>query len=336
MTTDDNSARRVLVTGAAGFIGSHVVEHLLDDGQLVCGIDNFDPFYGRPTKEANLERARSRPDFRFVEGDLRDSELLRGLFADFRPDAVIHLAAKAGVRPSMKEPAAYYANNVMGTVGLLEAMRAADTRAFVFASSSSVYGVRGEGRPFSEKDDADHPVSPYAATKRAGEMLCHTYSHLHGISCMCLRLFTVYGPRQRPDLAIHKFARLMAEGQPVPVYGDGAALRDYTYVDDTVDAVCRALDRVATPSETPGFDVLNVGAGQPISVNRLVGLLSQALGREPAIQSLPEQPGDVPRTWADISRARAVLGYEPAVSIEDGLRRFVAWFHEQDERALLS
>ncbi len=336
MTADGHRARRVLVTGAAGFIGSHVVERLLTDGQVVWGLDNFDPFYDRPTKEANLERTRSQPDFSFVEGDLRDSEVLGRLFAELRPDAVIHLAAKAGVRPSMMEPAAYYDCNVMGTVRLLEAMRVAGTSALVFASSSSVYGVRGEGRPFSEKDDADHPVSPYAATKRAGELLCHTYSHLHDISCQCLRLFTVYGPRQRPDLAIHKFARLMAKGQPVPVYGDGSALRDYTYVDDTVDAVCRALGRVASRAGGPGFDVLNIGAGRPITVNRLVDLLGEALGLEPAIQSLPEQPGDVPRTWADISEARAVLGYEPAVSIEDGLRRFVAWLHEQDERALLS
>lgn len=336
MTADDNPARRVLVTGAAGFIGSHLVERLLDDGHVVGGLDNFDPFYGRSTKEANLERARGRSDFRFVEGDLRDGELLGRLFADLRPDAVIHLAAKAGVRPSMKEPAAYYEANVMGTVRLLEAMRNAGTSALVFASSSSVYGVRGEGRAFSEKDDADHPVSPYAATKRAGELLCHSYSHLHGISCLCLRLFTVYGPRQRPDLAIHKFARLMVDGRPVPVYGDGSALRDYTYVDDTIDALCRALGRVVTRTGGTGFDVVNIGADGPITVNRLVGLLGEALSLEPAIESLPEQPGDVPRTWADISRARAVLGYEPAVSIEDGLRRFVAWFHEHDERALLS
>ncbi len=326
----------MLVTGAAGFIGSHLVERLLREGRAVWGLDNFDPFYGRPIKEANLDHARRQPGFHFVEGDLRDAELLGAVFSDARPDAVIHLAAKAGVRPSMKEPAAYCDCNVMGTVRLLEAMRAAGTSALVYASSSSVYGVKTEERSFSEDDDVDRPVSPYAATKLAGEMLCHTYFHLHDLSCLCLRLFTVYGPRQRPDLAIHKFARLLTDGQPLPVYGDGSALRDYTFVDDSVAAACLALNRLASRSGGPSFDVVNIGAGRPITVNRLVTLLGEAMGVDPTIRSLPEQPGDVPRTWADISKARDVLGYEPAVSIDEGLGRFVAWFHQQNERALLS
>ncbi len=323
----------MLVTGAAGFIGSHVVDRLLTDGHAVLGVDNFDPFYARAIKERNLEAAQAHPGFRFREGDLRDAAFLRQLFAEARPEAVIHMAARAGVRPSIQQPEAYYELNVMGTVRLLESMREAGVDALVFGSSSSVYGVRADDRPFVEGDTADLPVSPYAATKRAGELLCHTYHHLHGLSCLCLRLFTVYGPRQRPDLAIHKFTRALAHGEPVSVYGDGGALRDYTYVDDTVDGVCRALEVVVERSSGPVFDILNIGAGRMTSVNDLVRLLVEKMGLEPEIEHLPPQPGDVPRTWADITRARGVLGYDPKVTLEVGLGRFVAWFREEDERA---
>ena len=323
----------MLVTGAAGFIGSHVVDRLLADGHLVVGVDNFDPFYARAIKERNLEGPRAHPRFRFYEGDLRDGAFLRRLFAEACPEAVIHMAARAGVRPSIEQPHEYYDLNVMGTVRLLEAMREAGVGALVFGSSSSVYGVRTDDRPFLEEDVADLPVSPYAATKRAGELLCHTYHHLHGLSCLCLRLFTVYGPRQRPDLAIHKFTRALAHGEPVSVYGDGGALRDYTYVDDTVDGVCRALELVLERSGGPVFDILNIGAGRTTSVNELVRLLVEKMGVEPGIEHLRLQPGDVPCTWADIRRARAVLGYDPQVPLERGLERFVAWFRQEDERA---
>ncbi len=326
--TDD----RVLVTGAAGFIGSHAVDRLLADGWRVWGLDNFDPFYGRAVKESNLAAARSSPRFAFREGDLRDAAFVAALLEEVRPRAVIHMAARAGVRPSIQDPDAYYDINVMGTVRLVEAMRAAGVSALVFASSSSVYGARHDERPFREEDAADLPVSPYAATKRAGELLCHTYHHLYGMSCCCLRIFTVYGPRQRPDLAIHKFARLMAAGEPVPVYGDGSALRDYTYVDDTVEGIVRALARV-TGADGPVFDIVNLGAGGTISVNELVGKLAAALGVEPKVERQPPQPGDVPRTWADISRARELLGYEPGVRLEEGLARFVEWFREHGERS---
>jgi UDP-glucuronate 4-epimerase len=319
----------VVVTGAAGFVGSHVVDRLLVDGYAVLGVDNFDPFYARAIKERNLEGAYGHPRFRFCEGDLRDGVFLRQLFAEARPEAVVHMAARAGVRPSIQQPEAYYDLNVIGTLRLLEAMREAGVQALVFGSSSSVYGVRTDDRPFVEEDTADLPVSPYAATKRAGELLCHTYHHLHGLSCFCLRLFTVYGPRQRPDLAIHKFTRALARGEPVSVYGDGGALRDYTYVDDTVDGVVRALHKVSERSGGPVFDTLNLGAGRTTSVNELVRLLVGTMGIEPTIEHLPAQPGDVPRTWADITRARTILGYEPQVTLDEGLRRFVVWFEER-------
>jgi UDP-glucuronate 4-epimerase len=325
---DEKSAKRVLVTGAAGFIGSHLVERLLTDGYSVWGMDNFDPFYARSIKEANLDAARSHPQFRFAEGDLRDPEFLAGLFDDARPGTVIHLAARAGVRPSIEQPEEYHDINVMGTVHLLEAMRKVGTDRLIFGSSSSVYGARTDQRPFKEDEGADLPVSPYAATKRAGELLCHTYFHLYGLSCYCLRFFTVYGPRQRPDLAIHKFTRMLFTGEPVTVYGDGGALRDYTYVDDTVDGVFRALGRFEGESG-PVFEILNLGAGRTVSVNELVSLLVETTGVEPNIVHLPPQPGDVPRTWADISRAREQLGFDPQFPVEEGLKRFVQWYREQ-------
>jgi UDP-glucuronate 4-epimerase len=327
----ENRPTRVLVTGAAGFIGSHVIERLLADGCEVWGVDNFDPFYDRAIKESNLESARADARFDFREGDLRDREFIEGLIAGARPEAVVHLAAKAGVRPSIAEPEAYYDINVMGTVRLLDAMRRSDVGALVFASSSSVYGAKSDDRPFSENDVADRPISPYAATKRAGELLCHAYHRLHGLSCYSLRFFTVYGPRQRPDLAIHKFTRALANGDPISVYGDGGALRDYTYVDDTVDGVCRTLYNVCDRSAGPVNQVLNLGAGRMVSVNELVELLAGTMGVEPNIERAPAQPGDVPRTWADISRAREVIGYEPKVSIKEGLSRFVAWYREVNE-----
>ncbi len=321
----------VLVTGAAGFVGSHVVDRLLADGYRVWGVDNFDPFYSRSIKESNLEEARAHPGFRLTEGDLRDEDFLHTIFHEGQFEAVVHLAARAGVRPSIQAPDEYYDCNVMGTVRLLEAMRRFGVEALVFASSSSVYGSNGRPGPFSEDDPVGEPVSPYAATKRAGELLCHTYSHLHGLACYCLRLFTVYGPRQRPDLAIHKFSRAMCVGQKVPIYGDGSAERDYTYIDDTVDAICCSLEQVMQGTGISIYRILNIGADRTVTVNELVHLLGEAMNAVPSLEHLAPQPGDVPRTWADISQARAVLGYDPKVPIEEGLRRFVAWFWANQE-----
>jgi UDP-glucuronate 4-epimerase len=325
MENEGPTPRRVLVTGAAGFVGSHVVDRLLADGREVWGLDNFDAFYSRETKESNLVGARGQTGFRFAEGDLRNETFLTEIFQAGQFDAVVHLAARAGVRPSIQQPDDYYDCNVMGTVRVLEAMRRFRVPALVFASSSSVYGSREDGEAFSEDDPVDRPVSPYAATKRAGELLCHTYWHLHELRCLCLRLFTVYGPRQRPDLAIHKFAREISNGRPVPLYGDGSSERDYTYVDDAVVGICRALDRVATDDGT-GFEILNIGANRTIQLSEMVRLLGEAMDTEPEVTYLPPQPGDVPRTWANVSRAQELLGYEPKMPFEEGVRRFVSWF----------
>ena len=327
-------SRRILVTGAAGFIGSHVVDRLLADGHTVWGLDNFDNFYPRQIKEANFEHNLGHPGFELVEGDLRDEVLLNTLFREGEFEAVVHLAARAGVRPSIEAPEEYYDCNVMGTVRLLEAMRRFAVNSLVFASSSSVYGSRATSGAFSEDDPVDHPVSPYAATKRAGELLCHAYWHLHGVSCYCLRFFTVYGPRQRPDLAINKFVRALSAGQPVTVYGDGTAVRDYTYVDDTVEAVKTSLGQVLEAENGPLYRILNIGAERTVAVNELVTMLAETMDAVPTIEYLPPQPGDVPRTSADISKARDVLGFNPTVPIEEGLRRFVAWFWSKQERGL--
>lgn len=331
--------RNVLVTGAAGFIGSHVVDRLLSEGLRVTGLDNFDPFYDRRIKESNLEGALSHPAFQFAEGDLRDEVFLAGVFATERFDVVVHLAAKAGVRPSIDAPGEYYDSNVMGTVRLLETMRRFGVPALVFGSSSSVYGERSSGAAFREDDAADLPVSPYAATKRACELLCHTYAHLHGVRCLALRLFTVFGPRQRPDLAIHKFTRAISSGQSIPQYGDGSSVRDYTYVDDVVEAVCRSIDHVLEEEGQP-FEVINIGGGRTVKLAELVRLLGETLGSAPKIDRKPAQPGDVPRTEADIDRARELIGWEPGVKFEEGLRRFAAWYSETNastvERVVLT
>lgn len=327
------SQGRVLITGAAGFIGSHVTDRMLAHGWRVWGLDNFDAFYSRSVKESNLDEALPHPEFRLVEGDIRDEDLLNQAFREGQFDVVIHLAARAGVRPSIQAPDEYYDCNVIGTLRLLEAMNRFGVRSLVFASSSSVYGGNDSSRPFTEDQNVDQPYSPYAATKRACELLCHTYWHLHRLRCYALRFFTVYGPRQRPDLAIHKFARLLLAGKPVPVYGDGSAERDFTYIDDVVSAVETSVDRVLTVGNgtEPGYEILNVGANRTISVNELVRLLGEAMEAEPAIDYQPPQPGDVPKTWADISRARRLLNWEPRVPIEEGLRRFVAWLWARQE-----
>ncbi len=318
---------RVLVTGAAGFIGSHVAERLVARGEEVVGLDNFDPFYAREIKEANLATLCRAPRFRLVEGDIRDAAVVSGLVD--RDTVVVHLAAKAGVRPSLEQPAAYASANIEGTAVLLEAVRRAGARRFVFGSSSSVYGDAAPV-PFSEEWPALLPISPYAATKRSGELLCATFAGLYGLTVMALRFFTVYGPRQRPDLAIHKFTRLMASGRAVPCYGDGSTERDYTWIDDIVAGVVAALDWTAAAG--PGLEIVNLGEARTTSLARLVELIARALGREPRVERLPAQPGDVRRTCADIRKAARVLGYRPATTVEEGVPRFVRWYEEAHGR----
>jgi len=314
-------AKRVLVTGGAGFIGSHLCEHLLARGDAVVALDNFDDFYDPEIKRRNLAACRSRGDFTLVEGDIRDAELLDELPRGGL-DAVIHLAARAGVRPSIESPSLYADVNVVGTTRLLEMARRHRIRNFVFASSSSVYGERRDA-PFRESDAVDLPVSPYAATKKAGELLCHAFHRLGELDVACLRFFTVYGPRQRPEMAIHHFTRLIAAGEPVTVFGDGDAQRDFTYVDDIISGVLAALDR------NEGYRVYNLGHHRMVSIDELVAEIGAALGIEPRIHRLPAQPGDVSRTCADISRARDLLGYEPRTPLEEGIARFVEWYREE-------
>ena len=313
----------VLVTGAAGFIGSHLSERLCARGDDVIGYDNFDPFYPRAVKEANLAGLRRDPRFAFVEGDLRDPLALAPAFAR-RPDVVVHLAALAGVRPSLAEPARYTDVNVTGTQRLVDAARAHGVRRFVFASSSSVYG-RDSQPPFKESDPCLAPVSPYASTKRAAELMLFTAHHLYALDVTCLRFFTVYGARQRPDLAIHKFARLIAAGKPIELYGDGSTSRDYTFIDDILAGVVAAIDQPGAAD----FRVYNLGGSRTTTLKGLVDLLSAALGRKPQIEWKSEQPGDMHRTLADVTLSGHDLGYAPKVSIEEGIARFVDWFKRQ-------
>lgn len=309
---------RVLVTGAAGFIGSTLVDRLLADGRDVVGLDNFDPFYPEPLKRENLRAAETSPRFRLVEGDIRDGAAVEGALSGGGFDAVVHLAALAGVRPSLERPDAYADVNVTGSSVVFQAAVGAGVPHVVFASSSSVYGERAEG-PFREADPVERPISPYAATKRAGELVAHTFHHIHGLSIVCARIFTAYGPRQRPDLAIRKFAERMLRGEPIPVYGDGTALRDFTYVDDLIDGLVAALDKQL------GFALLNFGAGRTVSVIDVIRTLEHELGVEARIEWLPRQPGDVSKTWADPSQARSTLAYDPRVTIDTGIARFVEW-----------
>jgi UDP-glucuronate 4-epimerase len=355
---------RVLLTGAAGFIGSHVTERLLARGDTVLGIDNFNNFYDPAIKRRNLAPSLAHPEFSLVEGDIVVPSVLDRAFEALRPDRVVHLAAWAGVRPSIDRPMLYQRVNIEGTTRILEACRRHGVDRFVFASSSSVYGDRppktsgdtsvlasgqasgdtsgqasgqasgdtsgqasgqdpADAAPFRETDNVDCPVSPYAATKKSGELLCHTWHHLFGLHTHCLRFFTVYGPRQRPEMAIHKFARLIAAGQPVPMFGDGSTSRDYTYVDDIVDGVLASIDRCE------GYRIYNLGESKTMRLDALIALLAQALGRPATIEHKPLQPGDVTRTFADVSRARAELGYTPKVSMPEGIARFVEWFRAQ-------
>jgi UDP-glucuronate 4-epimerase len=314
---------RFLVTGAAGFIGSHLCERLVGRGDEVTGLDNFDPFYDPSRKERNLAALLASPRFRLVRGDIRDATLLSRLVPG--SDAVVHLAARAGVRPSIRDPGLYQRVNVEGTLTLLEACRAHGVGRFVFASSSSVYGGNTKV-PFSEEDRVDEPVSPYAATKRAGELLGYTYAHLFGMTVTCLRFFTVYGPRQRPEMAIHLFTRALWEGKPITVFGDGTSARDYTFIDDIIQGTIAALERGA------GFRIYNLGESRRVPMRELIALLEKRTGQAAILEHEPDQPGDVPVTYADVTRARAELDYDPRVAIDEGIGRFVAWFRAEEER----
>jgi UDP-glucuronate 4-epimerase len=311
---------RVLVTGAAGFIGSHMCEALLARGDDVVGVDNFDPFYARAVKERNLEGLRRTASFRFVEADIvRQALPLDGV------SVVLHLAARPGVRPSLEDPASYSETNVTGTVRVFEAARRAGIRRVVFGSSSSVYG-NATPAPFAEDVPAAWPISPYAASKRAGELMAHAFAHLYDMQIACLRFFTVYGPRQRPDLAIHRFTDLIARGQAVRMHGDGSSERDYTYITDCVDGILAAVEWTARPRSQGRAEPINVGGGARVRLDRLIQLIGRTLGREVRIERHPDQPGDVRLTDADLRRAGEELGFRPKVGIEEGIRHFVRWY----------
>lgn len=316
-------SKNVLVTGGAGFIGSHLVDRLLAEGWTVTVLDNFDPFYDRSLKAANIAAHRDYCTYSLIEADIRSAEALDSLLDDHY-DVVVHLAARAGVRPSIQDPLLYQDVNVKGTQNLLEFCRHRKIRQFVFASSSSVYGVNPRV-PWCEEDSVLLPISPYASTKVSGELLGHVYSQLFGVRFLALRFFTVYGPRQRPDLAIRKFSELMLRGEPIPFYGEGTAQRDFTFVEDTVSGIIGAM----TYDETP-YEVINLGNNRAVSLAGLVGMLEDVLGVKANLTMLPDQPGDVPQTWANIDKARRLLGYSPATPLRQGLERFAGWLQTPD------
>ncbi len=312
--------KRILVTGGAGFIGSHLVDRLLAEGNWrVTVVDDFNDFYDPAIKNANIRSQLSSPNYVLAKADIRDLPALREIVVRGAFDCVVHLAARAGVRPSLTQPLLYAETNINGTLNLLELAREHGINQFVFGSSSSVYGENAKV-PFSEGDPVSHPISPYAATKAAGELLCHTYSHLYGMRCVCLRFFTVYGARQRPDLAIHKFARLISEGKPIPVFGDGTTRRDYTYVDDIISGVRAAIEYADSK-----YEIINLGESHTVELQELISLLEKELNRRAVIDRQPLQPGDVPQTFADITKAKQLLGYNPQTLIEEGIHRFVGW-----------
>jgi len=328
---------KVLVTGAAGFIGSHLSERLLAEGREVVGVDNFDDFYDPRIKRQNIAGCLKNKKFRLIEADIRDAGAMDKTVGE-GVGIIVHLAARAGVRPSIVQPLLYADVNINGTMALLEAAKKHKVGKFIFGSSSSVYG-NNKKVPFSEDDNVDFPISPYAATKKAGELICYTYHYLYGICVTCLRFFTVYGPRQRPDLAIHKFASLIEQGKPIPIYGDGSMMRDFTYIDDIIDGTVAAINHLANharPERSRGesqatsheFNIYNLGNASPISVSDLAARIEKSLGKRATREYLPPQPGDVEKTWADISKAARELGYNPKTTIEQGLAKFTTWLRK--------
>ena len=314
----------ILITGAAGFIGSNLVDRLLEDGYKVVGIDNFDPFYDRSIKERNLDNAIKVPNFKLIECDIRNRDLIYDCLRNTMPDMVVHLAAKVGIRPSIADPEEYIDVNLNGSLTLLEAMRKLGLKKMIFASSSSVYGNNLK-KPFCEDDPVDNPISPYAASKKAGELMCHTYHHLYNMDIFCLRFFTVYGPRQRPDLVIHKFSDRIMNDQQIPVFGDGTSARDYTFINDIVSGIRAAMNRVK------GFEVINLGGSQTTTLAELIGMIENAIGKKAVLERHERQAGDVDITLADISKAKSMLDYSPSVTEKDGIRAFVQWKIAQDK-----
>jgi len=314
--------KRILITGAAGFIGSHVAERLLERGDQVTGVDDFNTYYEPAIKRRNVAQALVHPNYTLHETDICDEPGIMDLFRQTRPEVVVHLAARAGVRPSLTDPNLYHRVNVIGSQHILDACRSIDLSHLVFASSSSVYGGCTEV-PFREDNPVHRPISPYAATKRMNELQAHVYSHVYGLNVTMLRFFTVYGPRQRPDMAIHKFTQLILNGEPVPVFGDGSSARDYTYIDDILDGVIKAVDKPFR------YEIFNLGESHTTRLSELVDLIARHVGKPAKIKPLPPQPGDVEITYADIEHARQLLGYSPKTSMDEGVGRFVAWYKQQ-------
>ncbi len=312
----------ILVTGGAGFIGSHLVERLIEQGEEVVVVDDFNDYYSPKLKWRNIKQVLSHPAFHLEQGDIRDFPFLERIFKRYRIKEVIHLAARAGVRPSVEDPILYEEVNGLGTTNLLELCRRYEVPKFIYGGSSSVYGESSKV-PFSEKDCCDRPVSPYAATKRANELICHAYHHLFGIKVISLRFFTVYGPRQRPEMAIHKFTRLIDQGKEIPVYGDGSSRRDYTYIDDIIQGIMAAHEKDFD------YEIFNLGESRTTDLLTLIHLIEENLGKKAKIRFLPPQPGDVSVTYADISKAKKLLGYNPQVPIEEGIKRFVEWYKKE-------
>jgi len=317
---------KILLTGGAGFIGSHLAERLIHQDHRLFLIDDLNDFYSPQIKRRNLEEIKAKASFEFVQADICDQVAIKKIFEQYRPETVIHLAARAGVRPSLEQPFLYEKVNGHGTLVLLELARLYGVRKFVFASSSSVYGITSK-TPFSENESNPNPISPYGVSKLTGEKLCYAYSHLYQLPTICLRFFTVYGPRQRPDLAIHKFAKLIEQGKEISVFGDGSSFRDYTYIDDTVDGILATLEL-----QTP-FEIFNLGNSSPVSLTEMIRLLEKHLGKKAQLQFKEIQPGDMPFTCADLSKAKQQLGYSPKVPFETGLSRFVAWFQQTHHKA---
>lgn len=311
---------KVLVTGGAGFIGSHLTRRLLDRGDAVTILDDFNDYYPPALKRQNLAPLLTRPGCRLVEGDIRDTALVDRLFAEGGFSAVVHLAARAGVRPSLAEPILYEDVNCIGTLRLLEAARRHGPQTFIFGSSSSVYGINTK-IPFAESDEVNQPISPYATTKRAGELLCFNYHHLYDLRATCLRFFTVYGPAQRPEMAISKFTDLLARGETVPLYGDGSSRRDYTFIEDIVAGVVASIERI----EPKRYEIFNLGGTQTISLTELVQTIERVVGKTAIIDRQPDQPGDVPITYANVTRARAALDYNPTTPPSEGIARYWKW-----------
>jgi len=308
-----------LITGGAGFIGSHLIDNLINQGHKIICVDTFNDYYNPRIKENNTKHHLSNPNFKLYKVDIRDFKSLEEIFNKNKIDTIVHLAARGGVRPSLEQPVLYTEVNINGTVNLLELAKLHDIKKFIFASSSSVYGSQKKG-PFTENMNISKPISPYAATKAAGEQLCHVYSHLYKIQINCLRFFTVYGPRQRPDLAIYKFSKLIINDKPIPVYGDGTTKRDYTYIDDIIQGIVAAIDYNKTP-----FEIFNLGESQTVQLNYLIELLEEDIGKKAIINRQSLQKGDVPLTFADISKAKKLLNYNPQTKIEEGIKKFVDW-----------